>query len=205
LKALTSELDSTKQRLEQDLQERMQLAEKLAEAERANTESTARAEAAAALIAVHENSIRSQESQIQERRSQVERLEASLQSEIALRQKEKAEAEALATRLDGLSSQLAQKIADQEAWHRRESELEQCLRRQKEDLANSVKASTKRQMELRCLWSTLEDMKVIQSALCAQVRDLTHQRDTAFRQIQEMGGQCAPMPQIRDFRVDAGA
>jgi len=91
-----------------------------------------------------------------------------LRSETVQREQEQAQVAALNQRAAELSGQLAEKTAAQHSWQQRESELEQCTRRQEEQLGASRIAATSLEAELKSLRGTLDDMSVIQSALwCA--------------------------------------
>jgi chromosome segregation ATPase len=141
------------------------------------------------LIKAHEDSIQSLDSQVRECRRELDSLGSSLQSEIALRQKAQTEAESLVQRVAELSGQLAEKAADQQRWQECQSELEECVRQQKADLAISTTTAADREMELQHLRSELDDLHIIQTAMCSHVRELTTQRDRAFRQIHELNAE----------------
>jgi chromosome segregation ATPase len=83
----------------------------------------------------------------------------------------------------------AQRIAEQQRWHQRELELEQGIRQQQDQLANSASAAAIQEVEFNRLRSANDDLRVIQSALCARVRELTAQHDAASRRLHELDGQ----------------
>lgn len=56
-------------------------------------------------------------------------------------------------------------------------------------LVNAFAAATTQELEINRLKSTMDDMQVIQSALCAQVREMTARRDLSSRRILELEGQ----------------
>jgi hypothetical protein len=88
-----------------------------------------------------------------------------------------------------LTGQLAKSVAEQQRWLQRESELEQCNRRQEDQLVNSAAAARNQEEELNSQRSTIDDLRVIQAALCAQVRELTIQNESASRRMHELDGQ----------------
>jgi chromosome segregation ATPase len=206
LERVNNELAAAQQRTEQESQQRQALAGRLDKVERAKAELASQADAAAALIKSHEDSIRSLDGRVQERQGEIGKLKSSLQSEIALRRKEQSEAELLAKQVAELNTQLAEKVAEQQVWHKRESELELRIRQQNDDLANSFAAASNQEMDLGRLRSMLDDMQIIQSALCAQVRELIALRDAASRRIHELDGQSqvsARTLQSRDQEIAA--
>jgi len=127
-----------------------------------------------------EHSIQSLDSQVRERQADVDRLESLLQSEIAQRRREQSQAESLEKQAAVLTGQIAEKVDEQQRWRQRESELEQCIRHQNDQLANSAAAAGSQEEELNSLRSTIDDLQVIQVALCAQVRKLTSQRHKCY-------------------------
>jgi chromosome segregation ATPase len=124
-----------------------------------------------------------------------------LQSEAAQRREEQSRAEALEKRVAEFSKELAAKVADRKSWQQRESELEQCVSAQKRQLADSATAARTQAEELNRLKSTVDDLQVIQSALCARVREMSSHFDTASRRLQELDDRyqaAAQMIQSRD-------
>jgi DNA repair exonuclease SbcCD ATPase subunit len=100
-----------------------------------------------------------------------------LQSQTIERRQEQSQAEALEKQTVELHRQLSEKIAEQQRWRQRESELEHSIGRQKGDLANSAAAARIQEVELRRLKGTIDDLRVIESALCARVRELSTQEE----------------------------
>jgi chromosome segregation ATPase len=186
LQALTTELAAVRNGIEQETLQRQKLAEKVVEVERARSELATRANAACDLVKTRENSIRALESQVRKQQAEVNRLESLLQSEIDQCRREQAQAEALEKQTAELSEQLAGKVAEQQRWLQREAELEQFVRTQKDQLANSAAAATIQEVELGSLKKTADDLRVIQAALCTQVRDLTTQNSAASERIHEL-------------------
>jgi len=157
--------------------------------ERTRAELARQAEAACVLVKSQENSIQSLDSQVRERQGDVDRLESLLQSEIAQRRREQSQAESLEKQIAELTNQLAEKVAEQQRWLQHESELEQSNRRQEDQLVNSAAAARSLEQELNRLRSTTDDLRVIQAALCAQVRELTSQHETASNRIHALDEQ----------------
>jgi hypothetical protein len=188
--ALANELAVVRNRIEDESRQRRILAEKVLEVEHAKTDLAAQANAAYDLVKAHEDSIRSLEVQVRERQAEVDRLESRLQSEVAERRREQSQAEVLATEIAALNDRLTEKAAAHQRAQQRELELEQCLHRQQDQLASSAAAAARHEAELNRLRSTVDDMHVIQSALCARVRELSHQHDAASRRLQEWEDQC---------------
>jgi chromosome segregation ATPase len=189
LETVAKELAVVRSRIEQESLQCRRLAEKLIVVERAKAELAAQADTASALVVSHENAIRLLDSQVQERQEEVEKLGSLLHSEIAQRLREQLQIEALERRAAALAVQIAEKVAEQQRWRERESELEQRIRQQKDQLADSVAAASIQELELKRLKSANDDLQVIHSALCGQVRELTGQRDMASKQIHEMVAQ----------------
>jgi hypothetical protein len=59
----------------------------------------------------------------------------------------------------------------------------------KDELANSAAVVAARETELKQLTSAIDDMQVIQSALCARVRELTGKHEAGEKRIHELEGQ----------------
>jgi len=129
------------------------------------------------------------EAELQDRKGEVVRLKSLLQSESAQRRQEQSQAQALESHAAKLNEQLGNKVAQEQKWQERQAELEQCNRRQKEQLARSAAAAIAQEVELNSLRITLDDMRVIQSALCARVRDLTVQQEKVSKRVRELENQ----------------
>ena len=158
-------------------------------------------DAASSQVKSQENSIRTLVSQVSERQAVVVRLESLPQSEGGERCGEQSRAEAMEKRVAEFSKELAAKVADRKSWQQRESELEQCVSAQKRQLADAAAAARAQAEELNHLKSTIDDLQVIQSALCARVREMSSHFDTASRRLQELDDQyqaAAQMIQSRD-------
>jgi chromosome segregation ATPase len=206
LDAFTNDLAALRSRIEEESLQRGKLAEKIVEAERAKAELATQAGAARDLVRTQENSIRALDSQVQQRQWEVHRLESLLQAEIAQRQQEQSKTEGLARQAAELTGQIEEKVTAQQRWHRRQSLLKQCIRRRKDQVAKAAAAARIQEAELSSLSSTIDEMRVVQSALCAQVRGLTTQHDSAARHVDELNAQsqaAARMIQARDQQLAA--
>ena len=192
---VTNELAAARSRIEEKSLHLHKLAGNIAELEGAKAALATQADAARDLIKTHEYSIRSLEVQVRERQGEVDRLESSLQSESAQRRREQLRVEALEQESATLNRQLAEQAAEQQRSHQRESELEQRLRRQTDQLAASEAVATSREAELKSLRSTIDDLRVIESALCSRVRELTCQNDLASQRNDELEGQSRAVAQ----------
>ena len=199
--ALAVDLAAVRTRLEEEALRCRTIAEKVAATELARAELASQAHITANVLKEREDSILSLDSQVRERQGEIARLGSLLESEIAQRRREHSQAEALEKQAAALSNQLAEKNAAEQKWHQRETELEHHIRQQKEQLADSAAASKKQELELKGLKRTLDDLQVIQSALCARVRELTAQQDRASKRIEELNGEsqaAAKAVQARD-------
>jgi chromosome segregation ATPase len=189
LEALTAELASVRNRVEMEALQCRKLAEKVVEVQRAKVALAAQSETASATIRAHEESIRSLDSQVRKRQSDVEKLESLLQSETAQRRRDQSQIEAVEKQAADLNSQLAEKIAEQHKAQQRAAELEQCVNRLREQLVATAAAATIQDVELTRLKNAIEDLRVIETALCAKVRELTAKDEAAAKRIQELGSQ----------------
>jgi hypothetical protein len=97
------------------------------------------------------------------------------------------QAETLEKQAGELTNQLAKKLPRQRL-QQRESELEQCVRLQKGQLADLATTVVIREVELKKLKSSIDDLQVIQSALRAAA-ELTGQQDAGDKRILELQGQ----------------
>jgi len=186
MQGLSHELAAVRSTLEEQTLQRRKLAEQVLEAEQAKAEFATQADAASALVKAHENSIFSLDLQVREGQGELNRLESLLQSEIVQRRTENSRAEALEKQAAELNIRLSEKIAEQQRWQQREFELQQQIRRQRAELANSAAAVGARDLELQGLRSTIEDLQNVQFDLRAKLRQITNQFDSAAKQIQDL-------------------
>jgi hypothetical protein len=193
---LRDQFDESQKQLQHESLQCRQLTDKIAETESAKTQFAAQANSTRELIKAQEDFIRALDLKIRERQGEIARLGALLQSEMVQRQLEQSEIEALELQAAELSDDLLEKIVEQQRFQHRESELEQYLQLQKDQLANSAAIVTIQEAELKNLKATIDDLRVIQSALCARVRELTNQQDTASARILELDRQSVATTRI---------
>ena len=185
--------------MEDELLQRRKLAEMLVEAGSARAELARQADASRDIATTRENAIRSLDSQVQEHRAEVDRLESLLKSEIARRRREHSQAVALNEQNAELTDRLAEKAAAEQVWRQRESELERSIRGQKDQIANAAAAALVHEAEINDSNGKIGEFRLLQSALCAQVRELTARYETSSERIQELDGQL----QAAEQRVQA--
>jgi hypothetical protein len=213
LKARTQELDvishelaAVRTMMATESLQGQKLAERVVEVERAKAELGKQADAARDLVNAKENFIGSLDSQIQQRQEKVDRLESLLRSETAQRQQEQSRAEALEKQIAELTGQLAEKVEAQKRWHQRQSVLKQCIRRRKDQITHAVATAVIGEDKLKSLNSIIDDLRVIQSALCSRVRELTTQHDVVSQRVHELDDQsrtAAQTIQARDQQIAA--
>jgi chromosome segregation ATPase len=75
--------------------------------------------------------------------------------------------------LNELSNQLKEKAAAEEAWGRRAAEFQSCVHKLHEQMADSAATIATQAAEIRRAKGKIEELLVIQSALCAKVQELT--------------------------------
>jgi hypothetical protein len=189
LEGLMEKLAATQSRLDDETLQRQHLAEKLLELENSRNKLVKQAEATNALLKSKEDALQVLDLQFQERQAEVGRLHSLFELEVDSRRREQSLTESLKAQTAVLTAQLEREKEDHQKWVQRESELEHCIRNQKDQLANSASAFKKQQGEFSRLKSTVDDLQVIQTALCAQARELVAQRDTAVMQMNAMQDQ----------------
>jgi myosin heavy subunit len=188
LEERASDLAEVRSKLEEESSRCRKLADLIASSDHANTQLTTEVRAARDLITRHENSIQSLERQFQDRQAEIERLGSLLQSETAHNHTQQSLVQRLEKLTGELTSQLSRKVREQQEWQQRESELQSLMRRQKDQLAASAAAAVIQEAELKNLKAELEEQRVLRSVLCARVRELTAQNDTAIRRITDLEG-----------------
>ena len=111
------------------------------------------------------------------------------------------EARALEQRTEELNAQLADRRAEEQRLRQRTTELEQCIRRQTDELAAWTAADAAQKADLKRLHATLDELRIIQSALCSRVRDLTAEQERAadrIRQLTDDAREAARLHQTRE-------
>jgi DNA-binding response OmpR family regulator/chromosome segregation ATPase len=79
----------------------------------------------------------------------------------------------------------ARHAAAEQAWTRLESELQSRIHTQQDQLSKTGAALTTRENEIKNAREKIEELHVLQSALCAKVQALTNQGESAAKEIQE--------------------
>jgi chromosome segregation ATPase len=186
LEDVTSELAAARSQLDEKSLRGQQLSEKIAELERTKADLTAQVNTAFGRVKGQENLIRALEANVRRRQEDIHGLKSLLESEILQRRVAQSRVETLEKQSTDLSTQLSEKAAAEQGWHQRESELERGLRQQTAQLADSSALSRSLQLEISQLKSALDDLRVVESALCARVRELTNRHDEASKRILEL-------------------
>jgi multidrug efflux pump subunit AcrA (membrane-fusion protein) len=101
----------------------------------------------------------------------------------------RSEAGALEKRAEELKAQLAGRMAEEHRLRLREAELEQCIRLQKDQLAAWSAADAAQKADLQRLQATIEELRIVQTALCLRVRDLTAEQERASDRIRQLTDQ----------------
>jgi chromosome segregation ATPase len=126
--------------------------------------------------------------------------QATLEARMKKLRKAKAVADQQVEKQAGeLNRQLAENVAERQQWQQLQSELERRLRHQAERLAQSTATTSGLEAEIQNLNRAVEDVRLIHSTLCAQVRELSAQKDQAARRIHELEGQ----PQVLARTIQA--
>jgi len=183
---LDKELASMRGKFQETSQHCQKLVEKVGNAEREKAELTDKLDTTCELVRQHETSIESLESRIRDWQTVAERLQSLLRSETTQREQEQTQVAALNRQTAELNELLAEKTAAQQRSQQSESELKECIQQQKEQLDAAKATSRSLEAELRRLRSTLVDMNIIQSSLCARVRELTSQHEACVERLQEV-------------------
>jgi chromosome segregation ATPase len=85
----------------------------------------------------------------------------------------------------GLAEWKARHAAAEQVWTVRESEFQNRIQTQQDQIEKTGAALTNRENEIRHARQKLEELQVMQSALCAKVQALTHQGEAATKTIEE--------------------
>ncbi|MGO8931270.1 MAG: response regulator [Limisphaerales bacterium] len=206
LQGLTTQLAAVKDQMTQQALEKEKLANRVLEGDRA------RVDLVQQLAGVHERetalqeSIQSLESKLQQSALEHERLESSLQIELAERRRLEGHSETLLRTLDDVSTQLKETTAAEQTRAQREAELEDCIHELQRQAAESSAASAVQEVELRGAKGKLEELLPIQSALCARVQELTAAESTLAKGRQDLEQQLRmSQGRIQDGRINLAA
>ena len=177
-RTVTEELNAARSLMEDEALQRRKLASRIPELERAKAELAEQLDAARVRHAAQLKSVQSLESQLEQRRMEIEKAEESLRAMTAEQRRLQLHAEDLEAQLRESSEQLAVKIAAEQSWRQREAELESCVRKQQDQIGNSDARITLQEMEIRNAKQEIAEQRVIQSVLCAKVHELTTASDS---------------------------
>ena len=134
--------------------------------------------AARELSSTREAAIQALENELQQRRGEHARLNAQFQAGLAQQRRLEAQFENVQSQLKDVSSQLAQKCADEQIWLGRESDLQIRLRNQQDAIAKSSATLAAQEDEIKRSREQIEALQVTQSALCVKVQAITEQAQT---------------------------
>jgi hypothetical protein len=87
---------------------------------------------------------------------------------------------------ESLAAESGRRVAAEQLWSGRESELQSRIRAQQENLAKSDATLSTQETEIKNSRKIIEELKVLQSALCLKVQHLTGRGETSARLIQEL-------------------
>jgi hypothetical protein len=134
------------------------------------------------------------------------RLESSLQIELAERRRLQQHSETLQGTLDDVSAQLKEKAAAEQAQAQREAELESRVHKLQQQVTESSATAAVQEAELRSAKGKLEEVLLIQSALCARVQELTAVESALARTRQDLAQQLRiSQGRIKDEQRDLAA
>ncbi len=175
LDAVSSELAGFRSRASIEVLRQEQMAEQIAKSEQTRTELNNELNVVRELSFTREAAIRALEIELQQRRGKYERLDALFQGEVMLRRRLETQLESVQSQLTEAFNELALKAATEQRLTGRESELQNCIRKQQDDLAKSGATLASQEAEIRQSRTKIEELQMLQSALCAKVQDLTEQ------------------------------
>ena len=191
LVAVSTELEALRSQASSDALRQKELAGQIAESEKARVEIGKQLSAAQELSTTRESAIRALEVELQQRHGEHERLDAIFQTELAHRRRLETQIESIQSKLDEASNHLAKKCAAEEAWLARESELQDSIRNQQDEIVKSGATMAAQEAEIKNARGKIEESQVLQSALCAKVQDLTGQAQTLTESVTAESGRRA--------------
>ena len=194
--AVTDELSAARSLIEDEALQRRKLASKIIELEHAKAGLTEQLNTGRARHANQLSSIQSLESQLQQRRAEIEEAERSLRGITVEQRRVQLQAEDLRAQLRESSERLAEKVAAELSWQQREAELERCVRKQRDEIGSSGATLALRELELRNAKQQIVEQHAIQSALCARVHKLTAANDSLSKSVQELQAQARVSQQL---------
>jgi len=174
LEAARGEVSGALSRMTQEVLEKQRLAAKVVAAEHTRAELTEQLAVAREREAAGQKATQSLGLQVHSGLAECRRLEASLQIEAAERSRLRIQFENQRARFEELSKQLEEKTAAESLWRQRETELEGCIQRLQERITESGATLAVQELELRSAKEKTVEMLLIQSTLCAKVKELTN-------------------------------
>jgi len=179
---LTAELEQVRTRAEHETEQRRKLAAQLAQAEESQSHWKSQAASAQEQLACQAQTIEALKTQSKASQGEVSRLESLIQDEAAQRRHARQQAEALQRQVSELTAQLASKTASEQDLRQREAQLESALAIQKEHFNNVSNNAAVLETKLTLARQRVEELELLQTALCARVRELTAQQETIAQQ-----------------------
>jgi chromosome segregation ATPase len=173
LEAVTGELSAACSQMTQEALEKRRLAARVVEEEHAKAELAKQLAAARERGTAGQMAVQSLESQVQQALAERVRLVSALQAEAAERRRLQLQSENLGATLDDVTSQLKEKTDAEAASSRRETESQDRLQKLQERITESGATLAVQEAELRGTKQKADELQLIQSALCAQVQQLT--------------------------------
>ncbi len=85
-----------------------------------------------------------------------------------------------------LTAEISRREAAELVWLGRETELQNCIRNQQDELAKSGINLANQELEVKNARKKIEELHVLQSALCAKVQDLTKLGESNAKSIQDL-------------------
>ena len=176
--AVAAELNEARRRAETEAVRQQQMAGQFSQSEQARAELGQQLSEARDLAAGREATIRSLESELQKQRGEHDHLNGLLQAEVAQRRQLEDQIATVQTELDETSSHLAQKCAAEQVWLGRESELQKCVRNQRDEIARSSATLAVQAAEIQNSRTKIADFETQHSALIGKIQALTGQTQT---------------------------
>lgn len=175
MQMIAGELEDFRRRAGADALRQQQMAGEITESEQARAELGNELAAIRELNVSREASIQTLEAELQQRRSEQQRLDTLLQTEISQRRRLDEQLESIQLKLTETSGLLAQKCTAEQALLGRESELQRRLRNQQEEMATTSANLERQEAEIKNSRAKIAEFQSLQSALCGKIQDLTGQ------------------------------
>jgi hypothetical protein len=173
LEAAKEELGAARSRTTQAALENQRLAAKVIEEEQTRAESTKQLAATREREAAGHKAAQSLELQVHSGLAECRRLESSLQVEAAECGRLRVQLDDQCARLDDISNQLKEKSVAEVLWRQRETELQGCIQRLQGRITDCEATLAAQEVQLRSAKEKTAELLLIQSALCARVKELT--------------------------------